>query len=187
MRYTMAPTGASHRHLIANFGAQQGLAEGRLFRDCAVHGVGFLRADHLIRSFGTSLDIGYAHFAANGDLILGLVVFIDDHRMLEDVLQLGDTGIQLSLLIFRLIVLAVFGQVTEAAGNLDLLGNLVCAGGLIVFQFLFQFLIARRAHAEFIRSCHSYRSFLFAPPGAVNSQMAMASKKNSHTDSILLR
>ena len=86
---------------------------------------------------GAGFDIDHTHFAANGDLILGLIILIDDHRMLEDILQLGNTGIQLALLILRLIILAVFGQVSEAAGNFDLLGNLVCAGGFIIFQFLF--------------------------------------------------
>ena len=69
--------------------------------------------------------------------------------MLQDLLQLGDAGIQLALLVLGLIVLAVLAEVAEAAGDLDLLSHLVGAGGLQVIQFLLQLLGAGSTHFVF--------------------------------------
>ena len=73
--------------------------------------------------------------------------------MKQNVLQLRDAGVELALLVLRLVVLAVLAEVAKAAGLLDQLRHLVGTGGLAVIQFLFQLVIPSLAHFEFL--CHA--------------------------------
>ena len=78
--------------------------------------------------------------------------------MEQDVLQLGNAGVELALLVFGLVILAVFRQVTEASGLLDELCDLVGTGGLAVIQLLFQLVVPLLTHFEFFY--HGIHSFL---------------------------
>ena len=84
---------------------------------------------------------------------------IHDDHVLQDHFQLGNAGIELALLVLCLIILAVFAEVAEAAGDLDLLRHLVGPGGLQIIQFLLKFLSARCAH--FIFSFHTAVPFVY--------------------------
>ena len=139
--------GRFHHDLLAFLGAQERLAEGRLLGDDAVHGIGLLRADDLIAGF---LAIGALNGdgAADGDGVRRGGLIHDDH-MLQDHFQLGNAGIELALLVLCLIILAVFAEVAEAAGDLDLLRHLVGPGGLQIIQFLLQLVLASLAHFVF--------------------------------------
>ena len=77
----------------------------------------------------------------------------DDLGVKQDLLQLGNAGVELALLVFRLVIFAVLAEVAEAAGLLDQLRHLVGTGGLAVIQFLFQLVIPSLAHFEFL--CHA--------------------------------
>ena len=56
--------------------------------------------------------------------------------MLDDLLKLGNAGIQLALLVLGFIVLGVLGQVAEGAGLLDLVGDLLLPDGLQIVELL---------------------------------------------------
>ena len=79
--------------------------------------------------------------------------------MEQNVLQLGNAGVELALLVFRLVIFAVLAEVAKAAGDLDLLRNLIAAGCLQIIQFLLKFLSARCAH--FIFSFHTAVPFVY--------------------------
>ena len=74
--------------------------------------------------------------------------------MREDILDLCDAAIELGLLVFGLVVFAVFGQITERTRFLDLLGDLFFAGRLEIEQLLLELLEPQCADFEFL--CHFY-------------------------------
>ena len=84
--------------------------------------------------------------------------------MEQDILQLGNAGIQLALLVFGLVVFAVLAQVTEAASLFDLIGNLIGTGGLAVIQLAFQLVIPLLAHFEFFNHARTILSYPLSPP-----------------------
>ena len=88
------------------------------------------------------LQILYDKAAAGRNLIRSIGVAGYDDRQLDDLLQLRDAGVQLALLVLRLVILGVLGQVAERARFFQLLGYLVRAGGFQIFQF---FLISVKA------------------------------------------
>lgn len=57
--------------------------------------------------------------------------------MEKNLLQLGDAGIELALLVFGLVILAVFGQVAEAAGLFNQFRNFIRAGRFAVVELFF--------------------------------------------------
>ena len=109
--------GSLHSDGVALFGTQQGLAEGGFLGNDAVHGVGLLRAHDFIGRQGLAAGVSHRDGAADGHLVGGAGVLIHDDDVLQDLLQLGDAGIQLALLVLGLVVLAVLAQVTEAPGD----------------------------------------------------------------------
>ena len=66
--------------------------------------------------------------------------------MKQNVLQLRDAGVELALLVLRLVVLAVFTQVAEAAGLFDQLRHFLFAHGLEVGQLVLQLLLTGSTH-----------------------------------------
>ena len=150
--------GRLHDYLLAGLVAHQRLAEGRILADGAGHDVRLLGThDTVCRQLLAAAQLRYGNNAADGDLV-GILALVHDHRVQQDILQLCDAGVQLALLVFRLIVLAVLAEVAEAAGLLDQLRHLIGTGGLAVIQFLFQLVIAGLTHFEFFR--HAAHSFL---------------------------
>ena len=77
--------------------------------------------------------------------------------MEKNLLQLGDAGIELALLVFGLVILAVFGQVAEAAGLFNQFRNFIRAGRFAVVELFFQLIIPSLAHFEFFH--HAATSF----------------------------
>ena len=138
--------GGLHRNGVPLLGSDQGLAEGRLLGNDAVHGVGLLRAHDAVGGHGVAVLVRHRHLAADGHHVGGGVALVHDHHVLQDLLQLCDAGIQLALLVLCLVVLAVLAQIAEAPGHLDLLRHLVRPGGLQIVQLFLQFLGAGRAH-----------------------------------------
>lgn len=93
---------------------------------------------------------------------LGLFALVDDDGVRQNVLYLGDAAIELGLLVFRLVIFAVFREVAERTGLFDLLGDFLFARRFQIVQFLLQLLEAERADFEFF--CHNSRSFLSSSP-----------------------
>ena len=80
------------------------------------------------------------------------LALVDDDGVLDHLLQLGDAVLHQTLGVLGLVVLAVFRQVAVAAGFLDLLGQLLAADRLEVFQFVLHRLQAGSGHLDFL--CH---------------------------------
>ena len=66
--------------------------------------------------------------------------------MLENLLQLGNTGVQLALLVLGLVVFAVLAEVAEPPGHFNLLRHLVGPGGLEIVQLLLKLVGPGLAH-----------------------------------------
>ena len=134
--------GGIHHHLVPGIFAQQGLAEGGVLRDGAVHGVGLLGAHDLIGDLLVKLLVQHGDGGAQADVVpLGLVL-LDNHVIGQNLLQLAHTGVELALLVFGLVVFAVLAEVAEPPGHFNLLRHLVGPGGLEIVQFLLQLLQA---------------------------------------------
>ena len=111
-------------YLIALVLAHEGLADGGLVGNSAHAGVGFLSADYLeLLLLGLAVKedddpAAVAHCAVIADKLL------DYFGICDDIFQLGYAGIELALLVFGLVILAVFRKVSERASLFYLLGYL---------------------------------------------------------------
>ena len=140
--------------LFAHLEAHHGLAHGGLVRDLAVEGVSLGGAGDGVGEFLTLLILD-DHLGAHVHVLAAHLALVQDADVLELGLQFGDACFQGSLVVLGLVVFAVFGQVTEAAGHADLLGGLVTAGGFEVFQFLLELFKALTGHNDFFHIGHS--------------------------------
>ena len=118
----------------------------------------------MVLLFLVELQILYHKAAAGRNLVGRVGVAGNDNRQLDDLLKLCDAGVELALLVLRLIVLGVLGKVAEGACFLELLCDFVGAGGLEVFEF---FLISVQAFLcqldFFSRICNPFL-FIYIPP-----------------------
>ena len=89
--------------------------------------------------------------------------------MQQDILQLCNAGVQLSLLVFGLVILAVLAEVAKAAGLLDQFRHLIGTGSLAVVQLILQLVIPGLTHLEFF--CHAAHSFLLHPLTAIRHRV----------------
>ena len=150
--------------LVALLRAHEGLAERGFLADGAVHGVGLLRADDLIgRHLAAGLEVHDGDGAADAHGVGRALALVDDDDMEQNVLQLGDAGVELALLVLRLIVFAVLAQVAEAARLFDQLRDFFFTDGLEVGQLILQLLLARRAHLELFFHVVSFPCAAFRP------------------------
>ena len=133
--------------LVALLRTHEGLAEGGFLADGAVHGIGLLTAHDLVRRhLAAGLEVHDGDGAANAHGVGRALALVDDDDMKQNVLQLRDAGVELALLVLRLVVLAVFTQVAEAAGLFDQLRHFLFAHGLEVGQLVLQLLLTGSAH-----------------------------------------
>ena len=84
--------GGLHRNGVPLLGSDQGLAEGRLLGNDAVHGVGLLRAHDLVGGHGVAVLVRHRHLAADGHHVGGGVALVHDHHVLENLLQLREAA-----------------------------------------------------------------------------------------------
>ena len=140
--------GRGNCHGIARTVTDQALADRRVVGDSALAGIGLLRADDFILIFKLIVQVPDSHKAAKRNRIFREIVIhvVHDFGMFDQVLILGNTGIQLALLGFCLVVLAVLGQVAEASGFLDLFGDFLFTDGLHVVELFFKLVQALLAH-----------------------------------------
>ena len=93
--------------------------------------------------------------------------------MEQNVLQLGNAGVELALLVFRLVIFAVLGQVAEGTGFLDQFGHFLLADGLQIGELLFQFFQALGAESVFFRHGDTPFAFHYADAAAPWGQSAV--------------
>ena len=63
---------------------------------------------------------------------------VNDHGVFQHDLHVGDAGLYHSLVVFGLVVLAVFREVAEGKGDFYFLGHLPAADGFQIVQLFFQ-------------------------------------------------
>ena len=115
--------------LVALLRTHEGLAEGGFLADGAVHGIGLLTAHDLVgRHLAAGLEVHDGDGAADAHGVGRALALVDDDDMKQNVLQLRNAGVELALLVLRLVVLAVFTQVAEAAGLFDQLRHFLLTG-----------------------------------------------------------
>ena len=97
------------------------------------------------------------HGAAQTHPAVGLVLVLNDDGVGQNVLNLGNTAVELGLLVLGGIVLGVFGQVAVGAGFGDHGGDFALTGGFQVIQFLFQVGKTQTGDLKFF--CHIQNPF----------------------------
>ena len=144
--------------------AHDGPAEGGVVGELVLHGVGFLGAGDAVGVLCAGLQVLHGDSAAQTHPAGGFVLVGDDHGVSQNVLDLGDTAIQLGLLVLGGIVLGVFGQVAVGAGFGDHGRNFPFTGGLQIIQLFLQIGKAGTGDLKFL--CHngnpSFKSVIFA-------------------------
>lgn len=132
------PTGSLHDHFFARLAAHQRLTKGGILADGAVHHVSLLRADDLIGGqLFSCIQIGNDDLAADRYLVRVHLRFIHDDGVQQDILKLRNAGIELTLLVLGLVILAVLAEIAKTTGLFDQFRNLIGTGGLAVIQFFF--------------------------------------------------
>ena len=77
---------------------------------------------------------------AEADQVLALADVVDDGGAAQALFELRDLAFQLGLLVLGVVVLGVFGDVTEIAGLADSFGYFTAPDGREVLDFLFELL-----------------------------------------------
>ena len=122
---------------ITDLGADQCAAYGGFVGNLALQTVGFCRADDFVGLFFFVLKVKNPNGTADIDLVGTDLVLDYDFDILPDILELGDPGFDISLLILGRIVFRVFGKVALLSGFLDLLSDFLSLVDLEVMQLIF--------------------------------------------------
>ena len=101
-------------------------------------GVGLLRADDAVQILLVELQIAHLDRTAKADGSGTGLCLVNDHRMGKNILYLRNAAIELCLLIFCLVIFAVFRKIAKRACLFDLLGHVSFLGGFQIVQFFFQ-------------------------------------------------
>ena len=136
--------------------ADDGAAEGGVVGELELHGVGFLGTGDAVLGLLAVLVLNN-HGAAQAYPAAGFVLVLDDDGVGQNVLDLGDTAVELGLLVLGGVVLGVFGQVAVGAGFGDHGGDFALTGGFQVIQFLFQVGKTQTGDLKFF--CHIQNPF----------------------------
>ena len=139
--------------LLALAVADERLAGGRLVGDLVLQRVG-LGGAHDGELRGLALGVNQGDGGADGDLQVGVAAGGDDGGDGENLANLVDAGLVVGLLLLGGVVLGVLGEVTEAAGLLDALDDLVVLLALAVRELLHQLLAAFGGELDLLGVVH---------------------------------
>lgn len=81
------------------------------------------------------LQIFYREAASRGNLIRCIGIAGNNHCIFDNLFQFRNAGVQLALLVFRLVILSVLRQVAERARFFQLLSDFVGAGSFQKLEF----------------------------------------------------
>ena len=120
---------------VADLAIEEGLANGRGGGDETLFGVGFLGTDKLVFDLYVALGVEHGESGTVTGAILGNVGEIEHAEIAHALLELGDTGVNVTLALLGVLVLGVFGEVAVGARDGDFLGelNIELVGELIDF------------------------------------------------------
>ena len=113
---------------IADPGTEQCLADRRFIGNAVLQDVSLLGADDLIFQILVLLHVVDFDLGAEADLVRADFIGIHDLDILEELLEFGDAGLNVALLVLRGIVLSVLGEVALRAGLLELRRDILAAG-----------------------------------------------------------
>ena len=118
--------------------AQHGFADGGFIRNPAVLGIGLGGADDFVNLVLLGPHLPNADFGADVHHFGVQLAFIQHVDVFQLALDFRDAALDDGLLVFGLVILAVFGEIAERKRYLDFLRNLFPFDGLQIFQFFFQ-------------------------------------------------
>ena len=98
------------------------------------------------------LQVLHHHVVAHVDHVHVVLLLLNEGVVGQNLIQFRNAGVELALLVFGLVVLAVLRQVPEGAGLLDELRHFLLPHGFQIRELLLQFLQALRAQSIFL--CH---------------------------------
>src|SRR4051794_19555642 len=122
--------------------ADDRLADGRLVRELVLGRVRLGRADDPVLDRLLGVDVAQLHLGADRDDVLGDVLLADHAGVAQPLLERGDAVLEQRLLVLRVVVLGVLGDVAELACDADAVGDLATLVVREVLDLLLQLHVA---------------------------------------------
>jgi hypothetical protein len=130
-------------------------ADGRLVRELVLGRIGLGRADDVVLDGLLGVDVAQPHDGADRNDARVDVARVDHARGEQALLELGDLVLEHRLLVLRVVVLGVLGDVAELARNADALGDLAALVGSQQLELLRQLLVALGGEEHFLQDTAS--------------------------------
>ena len=117
-----------------------------------------------------------------------VIAVLDDHTVAQNLLHLGNTGVELALFRLGLVILAVLAQIAEGTGLLDQLGDLLLPDCLEVGQFILKLLQPLQGQFIFFRhkALHTFPKGGREPAPPVPNDIPYNIKMGAITQYVLL-
>src|SRR4051794_16920483 len=138
--------------------ADDRLPDRRFVRELVLGRVGLGRPDDPVLDRLLGADVAELHLRTDGDDVLGDVLLRDHARVAEPLLEGRDAVLEQRLLVFRVVVLGVFGDVAELARGLDAVGDLAALVVREVLDLLLQLLVAFRSKDDVLQLASSKKN-----------------------------
>src|SRR5207245_5566333 len=127
---------------LALLAAHDRLADRRLVRELVRRGIGLGRADDAVLDGLVRVHVLQADLRADGDLAGLDLLLRDDARGLQPLLENRDPGLEMGLLVLRVVVLRVLGDIPELACDADPLRDFAALVVREVVDLLLALLVA---------------------------------------------
>src|SRR5918994_2384342 len=130
--------------------AEDRLADRRLVRELLLRRVGLPRADDVVLDRFLGGDVPKADVRADADDVFRDLLLVDHARRQEPLLELGDPVLEHRLLVLRVVVLGVLGDVAELTSDADAIGDLAPSLGREVRDLFLQLFVTLRSEDHFL-------------------------------------
>src|SRR5579884_208654 len=127
------------------------LADGRLVGELVLGGIGLRGADDVVLERLVRLHVAQADARADRDGVLGDLLLRDHPCGQEPLLELRDLVLEHRLLVLRVVVLRVLGDVAELTGDADALGDLAALLAAQVVDLLLELPEPLRCEDDFLQ------------------------------------
>ncbi len=101
-------------------------------------GIGFSRPDNHVRDFFAGTEVLELDLGTDEDPIGGRVMIVDHSSIAEHQFQLEDPPLYERLLVLRILIFGVLGEIAELFGELDPLRNFLSLDLLEVLQLILE-------------------------------------------------